>query len=930
MAIENVPALIDAAFSAMPSEAAAEFYGLTLSRADLAAQSDALAAWLVRNGSGSGALVGIYMDRSLEMLVAMLGVMKAGAAYVPLDPMFPAARIRQILEETQVPVMLTLDRHVPELPVSDARVLALDTESSALTQQHGVALPRISTHDRAYVIFTSGSSGKPKGVEVTHGSVVNLLTDLVHRLDMKASDRLLAVTTISFDIAVLEILLPLVCGGTVVIAHRDDVADGPQLMELLWATRATVLQATPVTWRMLIAQGFEPPAGFKMLCGGEAWTTAMADRLIGDDSSGSRLWNMYGPTETTVWSSATEVMRGMARITIGEPIANTRFYILDDRLQPVPLGAPGELFIAGAGVARGYFRRPDLTAEKFLPDPFTPQERMYRTGDEVRQFADGAIEFLGRMDQQIKLRGFRIELGEIEVALRGIPGVRDAVAALQHDDRGETVLAAYYTGHAEITSVAVRQALRTQLPLYMVPSVLHRLASLPLTPNGKIDRRALPDLASSVSTPQADASAESALFPSAESGMRVGGAQSSVAPASSALIAEAPHGALKSWPRSEMLRIWKRLFKTDAIDENSDFFDLGGHSLLLARLQILVKDRFGVALTLADVFHHPQLGDLTGWLERELNGVAVPTPVAPDPRIVPIQPAGPGRPVFVVSQSLILRKLAFELGPEQPTYALQMLDEDVVLPLDSMNLDQLAAFHVRLIRKVQPTGPYRIAGWCVSGWTAYAIARQLEAQGETIELLMVIDAWAPGYWRRQPAMRRFAMQVVYRAQRLRWVRRRLAAIDTAERVAYVRGSIHGMIAAVAKKVTAWLHRGLHVPQIGLTEDMRLSEQQEYIASCSYEPGPLRGNILLFRSEGQPAGPLLAEDMGWSEVIGRPANVHVIPGDHREIFDLPGAGIMAARAAQVLGIAKPSVQTAGESEAMQRDVRPSRSSPVVQV
>jgi amino acid adenylation domain-containing protein len=494
LAIENVPALIDATFSSMPSQTAAEFYGLTLTRAELAAQSDGLAAWLIRHGAGPGALVGIYMDRSLEMLIAMLGVMKAGAAYVPLDPMFPASRIEQILEETEVAVMLTLARHMEDLPGSNARVLALDTEASALANEGRVALPQISAHERAYVIFTSGSSGRPKGVEVTHGSVVNLLNDLTHRLDMKPSDRLLAVTTISFDIAVLELLLPLVCGGTVAIAHRDDVADGLQLMELLRATRATVLQATPVTWRMLIEQGFEAPQDFKMLCGGEAWTTAMADQLIGDQSSGGRVWNMYGPTETTVWSSVTEVTRGAARMTIGPPIANTRFYVLDARLQPVPPGVPGELFIAGAGVARSYFHRPDLTAEKFLPDPFVHGERMYRTGDEVCQFADGRIEFLGRMDQQIKLRGFRIELGEIEVALRGIPGVRDAVVVLRRDDRGDAILAAYYTGEAEATPAAVRQVLRTQLPMYMVPSVLQQLASLPLTPNGKIDRRALPDI----------------------------------------------------------------------------------------------------------------------------------------------------------------------------------------------------------------------------------------------------------------------------------------------------------------------------------------------------------------------------------------------------------------------------------------------------
>ncbi len=491
---ENVPELIAGAFVAMPSRPAADFYGLELSRAELAGQSDRLAAWLMRHGGGPGSLVGIYMDRSLEMLVAMLGVMKAGAAYVPLDPAFPPARIEQIVEETRAPVILTLARHLETLPKTAATVLALDAKASTLAREPLVALPRVSAEERAYVIFTSGSTGRPKGVEVTHGSVVNLFADLSSRLAMTPADRWLAVTTLSFDIAVLELLLPLVSGGTVAIAHRDDVADAARLIELIEATGATVLQATPVTWRMLLEQGFEPRPGFKMLCGGEAWTPAIAGELLRtEEDSGVRLWNMYGPTETTVWSSVTEVCRGAEKITIGPPIANTRFYVLDARLEPVPLGVPGELWIGGAGVAHGYFERPELTAEKFLKDPFHAGDRMYRTGDEVRQFADGRIEFLGRLDDQVKLRGFRIELGEVETAMRNLLEVRDAVAVLRPDTHGEPILAGYYTG-GEIHTVAdIKSMLQKHLPAYMIPTMFRRLETLPLTPNGKVDRRALPD-----------------------------------------------------------------------------------------------------------------------------------------------------------------------------------------------------------------------------------------------------------------------------------------------------------------------------------------------------------------------------------------------------------------------------------------------------
>ncbi|MGC1781702.1 MAG: condensation domain-containing protein [Acidobacteriaceae bacterium] len=385
-----------------------------------------------------------------------------------------------------------------------------------------------------------------------------------------------------------------------------------------------------------------------------------------------------------------------------------------------------------------------------------------------------------------------------------------------------------------------------------------------------------------------------------------------------------------SRPEREMLRIWRQLFKTDALNTESNFFDLGGHSLLLARLQILVKKTFNVTLTVADVFRHPTLATLTGWLERALAIEAVSQPFSQNPRVIPIQPLGSGRPVFVISQSMIFRTLAAELGVEQPVYALQMLDEDVVSEVDSDSFEQLAAFYVRLIRGVQPRGPYRLAGWCVSGWIAYAVARQLEMQGEEIQLLMVMDAWAPAYWRKQPHIRRLLMQSVYRGQRFRWIARRLRGCTMAQRNAYVRGSLHGMAAAFGKNMTAWLHRRLHLPvQVRLTEEMRLSEQLEYTASRSYEAGPLRGNVLLFRSDEQPLGPLLAPDMGWSEVVGREVEVQVLPGDHQQIFDLPGARMMAAAASKILGIAPPPAQISERSTDLQQPRLETHSTPMVE-
>ncbi len=378
------------------------------------------------------------------------------------------------------------------------------------------------------------------------------------------------------------------------------------------------------------------------------------------------------------------------------------------------------------------------------------------------------------------------------------------------------------------------------------------------------------------------------------------------------VAAQASNRAPQSPGERAMLRIWQEIFGIADLGVESNFFDLGGHSLLLARLQATLEREFNVRLTTADVFRQPTIAALGAWLEKAQNtsGLStitaqMPDPATHDPHIIPIQPLGAGRPVFVISQSMIFRTLADELGTAQPMYALQMLDEDITPAMESACFGQLADFYVRLIREVQPTGPYRLGGWCVSGWIAYAVAQQLEEQGEKIELLMIMDAWAPAYWRKQPRMRHVLMQTIYRGQRLRWVGRRLRQSAMPERTAYIRKSLHGIAAAAAQNLSALLHR-LHLPvRVRLTEEMRRSEQLEYTASRTYIAGPLKGNVLLFRSEEQPMGPLLAPDMGWSQMIGRPTQVEQLPGDHQEIFDLPGARIMAQRACAVLCMVPPA-------------------------
>ena len=858
----SIPELLNASFAAMSSQPAAESPGAVVSRSELADRSDRLAAWLIENGAGHGSLVGIYMERSIEMLISVLGVLKAGAAYVPLDPAFPRLRIEQILSETKIPVLLTLTGHQHDLHVSDALIFCMDAEAGMLQTVPRRELPRIHSEMRAYVIFTSGSTGVPKGVEVSHGSVVNLLNSARDLLEIGPLDRLFAITTLAFDISVLELLLPLVAGGTVIIGSKNAAADGMQLMDQLVASRATVLQATPVTFRMLLESGFQPPPRFKMLCGGEAWTTAMAERLL---ALGARLWNMYGPTETTVWSSITEVKRGEPRLTIGPPIANTRFYVVDEHLQPVPVGGHGELLIGGAGVALGYFQRELLTAEKFLADPDLPGERMYRTGDEVRQLAGGQLEFIGRLDQQIKLRGYRIELGEIETAMVACEGVRNAVAVLRNDEPREPFLVGFYTGAHDVAASLLKESLSQRLPAYMIPRHFERLDAFPLTPNGKTDRRSLAGYPLTTNSPDAAAKAET-----------------------------------MSPIQLEMAQMWRKLFQGQSITPDADFFDLGGDSLLLVRLQSMISRKFGLRLEAVDITNHFTLRKLSNWVEqRQAAGGDPGKMFTSDPRLLPLQKSGAGSPIFILPQMMYFRALAEELGPEQPVYAVQMIDEDVPKEMDSARMEDLARLYIRLIRNVQPSGPYRLGGWCLWGWMAYEVARVLEEQGEKVELLVIIDALAPGFWEKHSEPRRILMRMTQLAHRLAWFAIRLWRICFAQKDEDRLRRLRTLSISMASMLPHRLR-----PEGYVIEVTRI-EQAVSRAACDYKPSPVKANVLVFTSEVRPTGSIMGNDMGWGAVLGRPVKLNSLPGNHTEIFYPFPASKMAALVREVLGL-KPEV------------------------
>ena len=581
--------LFEAQAQRTPSAVALECGAARLTYDQLNRRVNRLARYLKNLPAGRNCIVALCLERSVDMVVGLLAVLKAGAAYLPLDPEYPRERLEFILDDAQVSVLIS------QKSIADDRGWKMDDSdrrSSILhSRPHLILLDRerrnIETHssdnikrgssprDLAYVIYTSGSTGVPKGVEIEHRSLANCLHAMRRQLSLGPRDVWLAVTTISFDIAGAEIFLPLITGGKLVVVSRDEARDGERLAQRLKVSAVTAMQATPSTWRLLLEAGWQGKAEFKILCGGETLPRELADPL----SVCGQLWNLYGPTETTIWSTMHRVDGACDTVPIGRPLANTQLYILDGALQPVPVGIVGELYIGGAGVARGYCKRPELTAERFIANPFSRETsaRIYRTGDLARYQTDGTVEFLGRADNQVKLRGFRIELGEIESVLRQHPSVHDAVVVPYAivDNRASELVGYWVSRDGEkLAGNDLRAYLTAKLPYYMVPSTLVFLAALPLTPNGKVDRRALP----------------------VPDGYR----------ANSALEFSEPRDDIEEL----VAQVWREVLKLERLGVHENFFQLGGHSLLATRVVARLRGSFNVDLALRKIFERPTVAGL--------------------------------------------------------------------------------------------------------------------------------------------------------------------------------------------------------------------------------------------------------------------------------------------------------------------------------
>lgn len=579
---QTLHGLFEAQVEKSAEAVAVVFEKQTITYRELNRRANQLAHHLISIGVGPEVHVAIYLERSIEMMIAILAVLKAGGAYIPLDPTHPAERLAYILEDSLAALVITQDLLTTSLSFRGIPVLKIDAdwnliEKSPDDNPDSVLFPR----NAAYLIYTSGSTGRPKGVIISHFSVVNLLQSMAQHPGLTEQDVFLAVTTLSFDISILELFLPLIIGAQVVVASREDGTFGDQLISKLSDYSVTAMQATPATWQLLLDAGWQPLPSFKIFCGGEALPRELAGKLL----AGSSLWNLYGPTETTIWSMIHQVHPGDPSILIGKPIANTQVYVLDKEMQPVPIGVPGELHIGGFGIARGYWNRPELIAEKFLPDPFgnEPGGRLYQTGDTARFRSDGNIEFLGRQDYQVKVRGFRIELGEIEAALEQYPAIDQNVVIVREDMPGDKRLVAYIVANQQSTpSVSeLRSFLSQKLPEYMVPSAFVFLDALPRTPNGKVDRANL--LPPEKIRPELD---EEFI---------------------------APRNAVEQI----VADIWCELLRIERVGVMDNFFDLGGHSLLATQIISRVRDLFQIELPLRRIFEAPTIDGLAEALLNE-------------------------------------------------------------------------------------------------------------------------------------------------------------------------------------------------------------------------------------------------------------------------------------------------------------------------
>jgi amino acid adenylation domain-containing protein len=817
-------------------------------------RSDAIARQLRARGAGPGRPVAVCMERTAELPVALLAVLKAGSCYVPLVPHESPQRLLAILEECR-PAALIVDRSFSALDgaetiplvypddISDSTVV-LDYRASGLTPDH-----------HAYMIYTSGTTGRPKGVMIPHRALANLLHAAMRDPGFTSFDRLLAVMPISFDAATGEMFLPLVAGGTLVVGDRFIAADPLRLAEAIKRFDITLQIATPVTWRLLASSGWQGKHDLKIITGGEALPRDLADYLM---RRVAELWNCYGPTETTVWSGALRIQSEEALVPVGPPIANTTFYVLDETGRLLPPGVPGELYIGGIGVGAGYLDRPQLTAQRFLPDPFRalPGSRMFRTGDLVRLINGNEFEFFGRLDHQVKLRGYRIELGEIESVLRTFPDIADAVAALCESGPGEPYLVAYVTvRHEQPDLRLVRDGLAQLLPSYMVPDRFVVMEAMPLTSHGKVDRKALP-------APESVTAARAAYHQ--------------------------PQGATPQTELEEkLLTIFREVLNTNEFGVTDSFFDYGGYSLLTVNLFTRINRALDLSLPISLLFDAPTVRALAEIIDRDQSLST----------IVPIRPRGTSAPLFVIHSYLLYGVLPKIIDQDRPIYGVR----ELLGAAEPQTVVERAETYVKEILRVCPDGPVALVGWCAAASLTVEIARQLRVLDHQVGLVALFDAERPGY---RPITHgywyfRLIASLKFHFSRLsgEYRQKKLLYFHTV-----LRRFWDSIVESLFMHNRTLLLRLQRLFGFGLPDNVFNNTWARVAAIQNYAPARYPGKVWLFRALDVPQFPGADETLGWKDIVDGGVEVVFVDGDHESMFRDPHVDLLSRRLRQALQLA----------------------------
>jgi len=834
-----------------PLKTAIKYHKETISYNELNLNSEKASNYLKNRNWTCGCTVAIIMDRSIAMITILIGVIKSGAAFLPIDPELPAERIAYLLQDVSADVILTSEKYKGRYNANAPQVIiGKDFGDDELTVSGDPNKPRTGSAI-IYVLYTSGSTGSPKGVRVTHDNLLNLLLSIQRLPGISSQDNMLAITTISFDISILEIFLPLISGAQLTLVDKATAKDGRALLALIKSENITIVQATPFTWYLMLEYGWEEYLPIKAFCGGEALSKDLAAKLL---SRCKQLWNLYGPTETTIYSTRKQIKSAEETITIGTPIENTEIYILDEQLNQVADGNVGELFISGAGVADGYQNKPALTAEKFLDDKFSskPEQKMYRTGDLGRITKNNEIECLGRIDHQIKIRGFRIEPQEIEHQLKRLENIKVAVVVAFNDSVDNLRLIAYLVIKTDIKEDDLtfwRHAWKTQLknvlPEYMVPSDFIIIPAIPVMINGKIDKKALPSPASNNLSPKY------------------------VAPTSEMEI--------------QMTEIWELNLRIKGIGVYDSFFDLGGNSLIAVKIMTRLEQLIGKRLALSLLISHPTIKQLCSVLK---DG----TPPPEFKSLIPVKSYGSKVPLYIVHgiglNVLNFRNMIFNLDKEQPVYSIQAVGlNDKDEPLNS--IEEIAAFYNSEIIANNPGGPYAIAGYSFGGFIAYEMVKQLKDQGRDVRLLIMFDTNLPLPTHQYSLKKKISVKLWRLFPKFKF---RVGSI-----MAYPKQNVSYLKLHYERKTKKMLKQlGVlkNYDEENMPEHMLKVVRKLKIAFDNYVFKPLDIKIDLFIAQQRIYYLDDPKYLGWQAYALDGINLYSVASNHNEIFDHPYDKILA--------------------------------------